>query len=235
MTASADYRLNGTANKSELEVRIVGELCEHVNLRIRQRRIFLLIPQVYLPDLKVKVTGQVFWKPLTRERCQYSFVLRKRSKTKQTNKKHSFYFMTIQQKQHQKAIWLTIKNHDGHKAILPVVGDACALSGLCLLEFNMCYSWFLLSHVLFELICWIKSLRLMCTPLRSTETWELCVLKLVLPEDLCHLTISTGWRLRGGWGVATSVFKLYITNHNRIILYIKQQGNLTLVNKVDLS
>lgn len=47
----------------------------------------------------------------------------------------------------------TIKNHDGHKAILPVVGDACALSGLCLLEFNMCYSWFLLSHVLFELIC----------------------------------------------------------------------------------
>lgn len=57
----------------------------------------------------------------------------------------------------------------------------------------------------------------MCTALRSTETWELCVLKLVLPEDLCHLTISTGWRLRGSSLLAgPPVFLNYtITTHHR--------------------
>lgn len=132
-----DYRLNGTANKSELEVRIVGELCEHVNLRIRQRRIFLLITQVYLLDLKVKVTGQVFWKPLTRERCQYYLCWGKGKKKKKN--KHSWYTFILwpSRKNNIKRLFdlQTIKNHNGHKAIIPGVGDACALSGLCLLEF----------------------------------------------------------------------------------------------------
>lgn len=59
----------------------------------------------------------------------------KKNKIKKKQLIH-FYFMTIQQNSIKRLFDLqTIKNHNGHKAIIPGVGDACALSGLCLLEF----------------------------------------------------------------------------------------------------